>query len=110
MSAKYNITKISRFIQTNESIDGLVLTDPANLAYATGLNYQGLASHRQHCVIAFFSGQKRFLACPRILANAYQDAGWHDSIITYANCCDSEAAAVNISAAFPSPIKSVKYS
>ena len=104
MSAKYNITKISRFIQTNESIDGLVLTDPANLAYATGLNYQGLASHRQHCVIAFFSGQKRFLACPRILANAYQDAGWHDSIITYSTSTDSEKAAVSISAAFISEL------
>lgn len=104
MSAKYNITKISRFIQTNESIDGLVLTDPANLAYATGLNYQGLASHRQHCVIAFFSGQKRFLACPRILANAYQNAGWHDSIITYSTSTDSEKAAVSISAAFISEL------
>ncbi len=104
MSARYNITKINKYIQSRPDIDGLVLTDPANLAYATGLNYQGLASHNHHCVIAFFNDQKRFLACPKILANAYQNAGWHDSIITYSTCTDSEKAAVNISAAFISEL------
>ena len=104
MSAKYNITKINKYIQSNPEIDGLVLTDAANLAYATGLNFQGLASHRQDCVIAFFSGTKRFLACPKILASAYQNAGWHDSIITYSACTDSEGAAVSISAAFISEL------
>lgn len=104
MSARYNITKINKYIQSRPDIDGLVLTDPANLAYATGLNFQGLASHNHHCVIAFFSDQKRFLACPKILANAYQNAGWHDSIITYSTCTDSEKAAVNISAAFISEL------
>ncbi|MBQ6517318.1 MAG: M24 family metallopeptidase [Anaerolineaceae bacterium] len=104
MSAKYNITKISKYIQSNPEIDGIVLTDAANLAYATGLNFQGLAGYKQDCVIAFFSAQKRFLACPKILASAYQNAGWHDSIITYSACTDSESAAVNISAAFISEL------
>ena len=100
MSAKNNINKISKFIQANPEIDGIVITDPSNLAYATGLNFQGLANIGNLCVIAFFSDQKRFLACPKILAAAYQEAGWHDSIITYSNCSDPESAAVNISAAF----------
>ncbi len=104
MSAKNNVNKISRFIEANPEIDGIVFTDPANLAYATGLNFQGLYSIKSMCVIAFFSGKKRFLACPKMLAPAYQNAGWHDSIITYSNCCDSESAAVNISAAFISEL------
>lgn len=104
MAAKNNVTKISKFIQANAELDGIVITDPANLAYATGLNFQGLASINNLCVIAFFSGHKRFLACPKILAAAYQNAGWHDSIITYSNCSDPEMAAVNISAAFISEL------
>ncbi|MBR6088875.1 MAG: M24 family metallopeptidase [Anaerolineaceae bacterium] len=104
MSAKNNITKISKFIQSNPEIDGLVLTDPANLAYATGLNYQGLSGQKQFCVIAFFSEKKRFLACPKILANAYQNAGWNDSIITYSNCVDPEGSAVGVCAAFISEL------
>ena len=100
MSAKNNITKISKFIQANPELDGIVITDPSNLAYATGMNFQALSSIRDLCVIAFFSDRKRFLACPKILAAAYQMAGWHDSIITYANCSDQESAAVSISAAF----------
>ena len=64
MSAKYNITKINKYIQSNQEIDGLVLTDAANLAYATGLNFQGLASHREDCVIAFFSGTKLISSVP----------------------------------------------
>ncbi len=104
MSAKNNVNKISKFIQANPEIDGIVITDPANLAYATGLNFQGLCSIRTFCVIAFFSDKKRFLACPKILASAYQNAGWHDSIITYSNCTDPESAAVNISAAFISEL------
>lgn len=104
MSAKNNITKISKFIQSNTEIDGLVITDAANLAFATGLNYQGLATYKHDCVIAFFSDKKRFLACPKIMANAYQNAGWHDSIITYSACTDPERAAVNISAAFISEL------
>lgn len=104
MSAKNNVTKISKFIQANPEIDGIVITDPANLTYATGLNFQGLSSIKNLCVIAFFSDKKRFLACPKILASAYQNAGWHDSIITYSNCSDPESAAVNISAAFISEL------
>ena len=104
MSAKNNVNKISKFILANPEIDGIVITDPANLAYATGLNFQGLYTIKTFCVIAFFSGKKRFLACPKVLASAYQNAGWHDSIITYSNCTDSESAAVNISAAFISEL------
>ncbi len=104
MSAKNNVNKISKFIQANPEIDGIVITDPANLAYATGLNFQGLYSIKTLCVIAFFSDKKRFLACPKMLAPAYLNAGWHDSIITYSNCRDSESAAVNISAAFISEL------
>lgn len=100
MSAKNNVTKISKFIQSNLEIDGIVITDPANLAYATGLNYEGLYSITNLIVIAFFSGSKRFLACPKIMASAYQNAGWDDSIITYDNCSDPESAAASISSAF----------
>lgn len=100
MSAKNNVTKISKFIQSNLEIDGIVITDPANLAYATGLNYEGLYSITNLIVIAFFSGSKRFLACPKIMASAYQNAGWDDSIITYDNCSDPESAAAGISSAF----------
>ena len=49
MSAKNNVNKISKFIQANPEIDGIVITDPANLAYATGLNYQGLYSIKSMC-------------------------------------------------------------
>ena len=104
MAAKNNVTKISKFIQANAELDGIVITDPANLAYATGLNFQGLSSFGHLCLIAFFSAQKRFLACPKSLALAYQNAGWHDSIITYNDCMDPESAAVNISAAFISEL------
>lgn len=100
MSAKNNVTKISKFIQSNLEIDGIVITDPANLAYATGLNYEGLYSITNLIVIAFFSASKRFLACPKIMASAYQNAGWDDSIITYDNCSDPESAAAGISSAF----------
>ena len=44
MSARNNVTKISKFIQAAPEMDGLVITDPANLAYATGLNYAGLST------------------------------------------------------------------
>ena len=104
MSAKNNITKISKFIGSNNEIDGLVITDAAHLAYATGLNFQRMAGNKSYCVIAFFSEKKRFLACPKILANAFQNAGWHDSIITYSYCTDPEKAAVSISAAFISEL------
>ena len=104
MSSKGNITKINQFINALPEIDGVVITDPANLAYATGLNFQRLASVRHLCVIAFFSAEKRFIACPKVLASAYQNAGWHDSIITYANSIDTELAAVKISAAFISEL------
>ena len=104
MSATNNITRITKYIQSNAEIDGLVITDADNLAYATGFNFQGLAKNRNFCVIAFFSDKKRFLACPKILANAFQNAGWHDSIVTYSNCSDPESAAVNISAAFISEL------
>ena len=100
MSAKNNVTKISKFIQANPEIDGLVITDPANLAYATGLNFEGLYSITNLIVIAFFSASKRFLACPKIMVSAYQNAGWDDSIIAYDNCSDPETAAESISAAF----------
>ena len=104
MSSKGNITKINQFINALPEIDGVVITDPANLAYVTGLNFQRLASVRHLCVIAFFSAEKRFIACPKVLASAYQNAGWHDSIITYANSIDTELAAVKISAAFISEL------
>ena len=104
MSSKNNITKISKFIQSDPNIDGLVITDSADLAYATGMNFQGLANLRHLCVIAFFSDKKRFLACPKTLASAYQNAGWHDSIITYSNSIDTGIAAVKISAAFISEL------
>lgn len=104
MSARNIITKISKYIQSNTEIDGLVITDSSNLAYVTGLNYQALASQKHHCVIAFLSDKKRFLACPKIMANAYQNAGWHDSILTYSSCTDPESAAVSISAAFISEL------
>jgi Xaa-Pro aminopeptidase len=68
------------------------------------LNLQLLASQKHHCVIAFLSAEKRFLACPKILATAYQNAGWHDSIITYSCCTDPESAAVSISSAFISEL------
>ncbi len=104
MSAKNNNYKINKFIQANPEIDGIVITDPANLAYATGLNFQGLASIKNLCVIAFFSEKRRFLACPKILAMAYQNSGWHDSIITYSNCSDTEEAAASVSAVFISEL------
>ena len=104
MSARNNVTKISKFIQAAPEMDGLVITDPANLAYATGLNYAGLYSIPNLIVIAFFSGRKRFLACPKVMASAYQSAGWDDSIIAYDNCTDPESAAVGISAAFISEL------
>lgn len=104
MSSKNNITKINQFINASPDIDGVVITDPANLAFATGLNFQGLASIKHLCVIAFFSAKKRFIACPKTLSSAFQNAGWHDSIITYANSIDTEMAAVKISAAFISEL------
>ena len=104
MSARNIVTKVSKYIHSNPEIDGLVITDASNLAYVTGLNLQMLASQKHHCVIAFLSAEKRFLACPKILATAYQNAGWHDSIITYSSCIDSESAAVSISGAFISEL------
>lgn len=104
MSARNIVKKISKYIRSNPDIDGLVITNAANLAYVTGLNLQMLASQKHHCVIAFLSAEKRFLACPKILAAAYQNAGWHDSIITYSACVDAESAAVSISGAFISEL------
>lgn len=104
MSAKNIITKISKYIRSKPEIDGIVITNASNLAYVTGLNLQLLTSQKHHCVIAFLSAEKRFLACPKILAAAYQNAGWHDSIITYSSCTDPENAAVSISGAFISEL------
>lgn len=104
MSARNIVKKINKYIRSNPEIDGLVVTDASGLAYVTGLNLQMLASQKHHCVIAFFSAEKRFLACPKILATAYQNAGWHDSIITYSSCTDPESAAISISAAFISEL------
>lgn len=91
-----NCTKINNYLQTKSVVDAIIITDPAYLAYVTGLNLQILFSRKSLCVALLIMKKNRYLVCPKILASSYVTAGWKDSIMTYADCVRPQETAMTI--------------
>ncbi|NMA12232.1 MAG: aminopeptidase P family protein [Chloroflexi bacterium] len=90
-----NYSKIKSYLKKNSEVDGIIIADPAFLAYATGLNLQSLSSNQSQCVLAFFSALESCLVCPKSLVSTYVNAGWGDSVLAYSDCVAPQETAVN---------------
>lgn len=90
-----NYSKIKSYLKKDSKVAGIIVADPAFLAYATGLNLQSLSSNQSQRVLAFFSGFQSCLVCPKSLVSTYVNAGWNDAVLTYPDCVSPQETAVN---------------